>query len=76
MTVEYAIFEDEELLFICADEDLAEEMVLALTEEYAYHGFLQQCDKVGIDLAIWAFRNAKTYGWHKYQIKRVRRIVN
>ena len=75
MSVEYAVFEDNTLLFICQDESLAQEMVLSLTEEYVYNAFCQECNKVGLEMALWLFKNS-SYGKNKYIIRQVKRIVN
>ena len=71
---EYAIYEDEKLLFICDNESLAQEMVLTLTDEYVYNTFYRECNNCDIELALWLFKNAPKYGWNKYSIKPVNRI--
>ena len=72
--IEYAVYADEKLLFICENESLAQEMVLALTEEYIYNAFYRECNNCGVELALWLFKNAPKYGWNKYYIKPVKRM--
>ena len=71
---EYAIYTDEQLLFICEDESLAQEMVLALTEEYIYNAFCRECNNHNLELALWLFQNAPKYGWDKYQIRSIKKV--
>ena len=71
----YCIFDDENnLLFISHDEELAQEMILALTEEFIYHSFLREADKSGIDTAMFLFTSARKYGWNKFQYE-TRRMI-
>ena len=69
----YGIYQNKLLLFICEDEGDAQEMILSLTQEFIYHGFLRELNNCGLDMALWLFRNAPHYGWHKYLIKPIKR---
>ena len=70
----YCVFENEYLLFICDSESDAQEMILALTEEYIYNSFLNEINKVEYNLALWVFRNAPKYGWNRYHYE-LRRML-
>lgn len=69
MRESYALYYKDTFLGICLNEADAQEMILALTEEYVYDSFLRENDNCGLDIALWVFQNAPKYGWDTFYYK-------
>ena len=62
----YVVCRDKIILCVVKSETDAQEMILSLTEEYAYLKFLKNLQKEDSELVIFMFKMAKKLGWDKF----------
>ena len=72
----YGVYDYSKLLFVSEDRELAQDIVLSMLEEYAHASFCREVERHGPQLALWMFQNAPKYGWCRFEIKPVPKIVN